>query len=128
MPDLRIAAVNRRGYAPSSIYDDEEWEDLAAGKQVFLERTALEVATFLLNFAEEIRIPPVNSEGTRGGFALVGWSLGTVFALALTGQTQAVPPDMYQGLERYLRKIVMFGERASYSKIFDNYLLMSLCR
>ncbi|KZT19099.1 hypothetical protein NEOLEDRAFT_1033002, partial [Neolentinus lepideus HHB14362 ss-1] len=105
---VRVVILNRRDYAGSSRYTDAELEDLSAGKQVFMERIAVDVANFLIWFAEEFKVPAISADGRTGGFALMGWSMGNATPCALFAYPKAVTKERYAKLELYVRQLILY--------------------
>ncbi|EPQ52536.1 hypothetical protein GLOTRDRAFT_47201 [Gloeophyllum trabeum ATCC 11539] len=106
--NIRLVTLNRRDYAGSTKYSDSELEDLNAGRIVFMVRAALEVANFLVWFAETHKIPPVSSDGKSGGLAVLGWSMGCAWAIALFGHPDKVPKRVYDRLKPYYRMLILY--------------------
>ncbi|KZT28994.1 hypothetical protein NEOLEDRAFT_689420 [Neolentinus lepideus HHB14362 ss-1] len=106
--NLRLVIVNRREYRGSSRYTNEEITHLQAGRKLFLERIGLHVAEFLHYYAETYDIPKISDDRRRGGFALLGWSIGVATVLALLGHPDAIPKEYYGRLEPYLRTVVLY--------------------
>lgn len=116
---VRLVLVNRREYAGSTGYTNEEIDDLKAGRRVWLERIAAEVAQFLKWFIKTFDIPPTyEDEGGRknGGLSVMGWSMGAVTALSILGQPDAISKDVYDHIEPYFRQVILYG-KSRYSRI-----------
>ncbi len=75
--NLRLVILNRRDYAGSTKYTDEELAELREGKTEFLQRLGSESAYFLAWFIKTNDIPKIGADGKSGGLATIGWSLGT---------------------------------------------------
>jgi len=81
-----LVFVTRRDYGSHDVVDspgstphtDDELEDIKAGRGIFLQRLGLEVANFLLWFAETHKIPMISDDRKSGGISVMGWSLGAV--------------------------------------------------
>ncbi|KAJ2990732.1 hypothetical protein NUW54_g8388 [Trametes sanguinea] len=82
----RFVAINRRDYPGSTPLTPEDHNTLVSGtdeqKTSYLKARGLEVASFVDHFVVNNSIPPISEDGTRGGFVLVGWSLGTLRKLS----------------------------------------------
>lgn len=63
--NIRLVILNRRDYAGSTKYTDENLKDLNAGDKSFMERLGLEVAFFLLWFAAKHDIPKISLDVNR---------------------------------------------------------------
>lgn len=75
-----------------------------------MERLALEVAYFLLWFAEKHEIPKISADRKSGGFAVMGWSMGNATATSVLGHPEVIGTERYQKLEPYFRKLVLYGK------------------
>jgi len=100
--------LNRRDYAGSSKYTDDNLKDLNAGDKVFMERLGLEVAYFLTWFAENHDIPKISADRKSGGFAVMGWSMGNATSTSLLGYPDVIGSERYQKLEPYFRRLVLY--------------------
>ncbi|KAG1831370.1 hypothetical protein EV424DRAFT_1373125 [Suillus variegatus] len=105
---LRIVSLYRRDYNPTTSFLDADLAGLVSrtveGQESFLRTQAVDIATFLVNFARKQHIPL--AEGTSGGIALVGWSLGSLHAHAVVAHLDALPPSVLSDLEQYLHTVV----------------------
>ncbi|KDQ53356.1 hypothetical protein JAAARDRAFT_49830 [Jaapia argillacea MUCL 33604] len=106
--NVRLVILNRRDYAGSTKYSEEELADLNAGRKVFMERHALETANFLLWFVETEKVPKVSSDRKGGGFSVMGWSMGIATPLAILGHPEVIPKEMLSKLEPYFRQLILF--------------------
>jgi len=106
---IRLVILNRRDYAGSTKYTDENLKDLVAGDKSFMERLALEVKHFLLWFVDTHNIPKISADRKSGGFAVMGWSMGNATAFSLIGYPDVVGNESYQRLEPYLRQLILYG-------------------
>jgi len=107
--NIRLVILNRRDYAGSTKYTDENLKDLVAGDESFMERLALEVKHFLLWFVDTHNIPKITADRKSGGFAIMGWSMGSATAFSLIGYPDVVGNESYQRLEPYLRQLILYG-------------------
>lgn len=110
--NVRLILVNRRGYAGSSTYTNEELNDLKADRQVCLEGIAAEIARFLAWLIEQEGIPRVSEDGKNGGLSVMGWSMGAAAALAVLGQPNAISKEVYDRLEPSFRQVILYGNVA----------------
>ena len=93
--NIRLVILNRRDYAGSTKYSEENLKDLVAGDKSFMERLALEVKHFLLWFIDTYRIPKITADRKSGGFAIMGWSMGNATAFSLLGYPDVVGNKSY---------------------------------
>jgi hypothetical protein len=99
-------AVNSPGSTP---YTNDDLEDIKAGRHIFLQRLALEVANFLIWFAETHKIPTISDDRRSGGISVMGWSIGTLGPMALLGHPHVIPKDSQQKLASYLRQVILYS-------------------
>jgi hypothetical protein len=115
--NVRLVIVTRRDYdsydkidSPGSTpHTNEEIEEVQAGREAALEHLALEQAGFLLWFADVHKIPKISDDGKSGGFSVMGWSFGSIGALALLGHPDVVPKESQQKLASYFRQLILYG-------------------
>ncbi|KAG1726060.1 uncharacterized protein EDB91DRAFT_1229168 [Suillus paluster] len=105
---LRIVSLYRRDYDPTTSFRDADLAGLtsgtAEGQEGFFRSQAIEIATFLVTFARQQNISP--AQGTSGGIALIGWSLGSLFTHAVVAYLDALPSDVLSDLEKYLHTML----------------------
>jgi hypothetical protein len=99
-------AVDSPGSTP---YTNDDLEDIKAGRDIFLQRLALEVANFLIWFAETHKIPTISDDRRSGGISVMGWSIGTLGPMALLGHPHVIPKDSQQKLASYLRQVILYS-------------------
>ncbi|KAG8217138.1 hypothetical protein J3R82DRAFT_5196 [Butyriboletus roseoflavus] len=115
--DLRIVSINRRGYTPSSGFQDNELTGIGSGKKIedtepFCRAQGVEIATFLVNFATEQGIPLADPDSRTGGIALIAWSLAGIHATALLAYIGEAPEDTQSTLQKYLHTILFHDASA----------------
>ena len=126
--NLRIVSVYRRGYSPSSGFDEDELKGIGYGKKFdeaksFLRGLGIEVATFLVKFATEQDIPLTDWDTRTGGVALIGWSLASIHILALLAFADELPEDSRSTLQKYLHTVLSHGETAVCFETIINILI-----
>jgi hypothetical protein len=107
--NIRLVVINRRGYPGSTPYTADEKDGQRSGRKLFLETMGLQVVQFLNAFLDQNDIPRASSDGNSGGLALLGWSLGTFWALAPLGHSDAIPQSYLTRLEPYLKNCILLG-------------------
>ncbi|KAH8114765.1 Alpha/Beta hydrolase protein [Phellopilus nigrolimitatus] len=110
--NLRIIALNRRDYAGSTPFSDAEL-DVVRGKddhahKDFLQKRGLEIARFLVWVISEKKIPRTSEDGTLGGLALLGWSLGNATTLSFLAHLDSYPREVIIALEPYLKTFFLY--------------------
>lgn len=74
-----------------------------------MERLGLEVAYFLLWFADTHNIPKISADRKSGGFAVMGWSMGNATPMAALGYPDVIGKETYAKLDPYFRQLVLYG-------------------
>ncbi|KAF4600234.1 hypothetical protein EYR40_007346 [Pleurotus pulmonarius] len=100
--NLRTVALNRTEYPGSSKYTDAELEELKGGDPRCLERIAVRIAFFIAAYIQEAGVPE------EGGVVVVGWSIGTVSAMAPFSFPEVLPLETYDLLNRYVKRLVLY--------------------
>ncbi|KAF7354618.1 AB hydrolase-1 domain-containing protein [Mycena sanguinolenta] len=100
---LRIISVNRREYPGSSPYSAEELSVFVDGNDAerasLLEQQGRDLAMFIDGIAQIV--------DPTGGIALIGWSLGAIFVLALIGCIATLPPATQERLSTRVHSVIM---------------------
>lgn len=109
--NIRLVIVNRREYAGSTKYTDDDLKDLNEGKVSFMEILAAEVAHLLVWFVETHNIPKASVDHKSGGLSIMGWSMGNTTSMSVFGYPEAVGQEAYVKLEPYLRQFILYGKR-----------------
>jgi hypothetical protein len=76
---------------------------------VFLRDRGIEILIFIDHFIRENSIPEITTDGSGGGLALLGWSLGVAVSLAAIAAMEDIPLETSQRLGKYLRRNIVFG-------------------
>ncbi|KAL0563546.1 hypothetical protein V5O48_018520 [Marasmius crinis-equi] len=113
--NLRVVALNRRDYAGSTPFSDDELDALKGGDDTrargSIERLGLHIALFLRKFVEEEGVPSVTNAGNgrkRGGLAVMGWSMGALTAIAPFANPNALGEETYGVLKGYIRDLILY--------------------
>jgi hypothetical protein len=107
--NVRLVIVNRRDYAGSTKYTDDNLKDLNEGKASFMERLGAEVGHLLVWFAQTHKIPKISADRKSGGLSLMGWSMGNATSMSLFGYPEFVGKDTYTKLGPYFRQLILYG-------------------
>jgi len=108
--NIRLIIPNRRDYAGSTPYTDQELEALKNGQDSAMENIAKEMARLCRWFIEMQSLPKISSDRKNGGIVLMGWSLGNATTISLFGWPDAIGKEALGLLEGYIRKLVVWGE------------------
>ncbi|KAJ7635145.1 Alpha/Beta hydrolase protein [Roridomyces roridus] len=106
--NLRLIIWNRRDYRGSTKYTDAELEDLKAGRKVFQDRLAMQMAWFLEHFIRNENTPKLSEDRKTGGFILAGWSFGNATLLSLFSDPGVLPKELYEIIEPYVMSFVLY--------------------
>lgn len=111
---LRIVAVNRRGYPGSTPLSPADVETINSKenddeKRGLLRTLCIQLAAFIDGFSERNGLPPLSADGTTGGFAVVGWSMGCAFALGVAACVETLPAAIQRRFGANLRAIILEG-------------------
>ena len=110
---VRFVAVNRRDYPGSTPLSPGELNVLNSGtdeqKSKYLKARGVEFATFFDTFAERNTLSSISSDGSSGGFAVLGWSLGCTFALASIAAVEALPAHVQERWKTRMRSLILQG-------------------
>ncbi|KAJ6522715.1 Alpha/Beta hydrolase protein [Mycena capillaripes] len=106
--NLRVILWNRRDYHGSTKYTDAELEDLKAGRKIFQDRLALQLAWFFEHFITHESTPKLSPDRKSGGFVIMGWSFGNATLLSLFSDPAIIPKALYETVEPYLMSIVLY--------------------
>jgi len=110
---LRLIALNRRDYAPTTLLSDDELLELKSDDPVvrdkFLHDRGMEIALFTCNIIEELGLPPVTQDGQNGGVAWLGYARGNAFTVATVAAALSLPASLEMRLRSYLRRLIIYG-------------------
>lgn len=114
----RVVALNRRHYPGSTKYSAEELDVIFNGgtdvqKEAEFQARGLEFATFINNFIMQHNLPPISEDRKTGGIILLGWSFGSVAALATISNAHNLSIDGRARLGAYIRTVIAYGESIS---------------
>ncbi|KAF7331333.1 AB hydrolase-1 domain-containing protein [Mycena kentingensis (nom. inval.)] len=103
---LRVLCINRREYAESNLYTDEELDIFASGTQE--QRAALlagqgrDLALCVDGLIQRLRLPKA------GGVALIGWSLGATFLCSILASIESLPAPAKKRLVDHVHTTILF--------------------
>ena len=111
--NLRIVAINRRDYKGSTLYSEEELNELSNsdsdGYKAFMRLRGLEIARFMVWYVAKEKLPQANQDGT-GGIAVLGWSAGNMTTMAFMTHASSYPTEVVQALKPYFKTFFIYGE------------------
>lgn len=110
---MRLVLLNRRDYPGSKPFTKEDIDliqsaDAKQHAQFFSDR-AIDLAEFVVEFAEKEHLPKIDASGTAGGVAIMAWSSGNTFSQPLLSLPEGISFSTKAKLDEYLRLYVIFG-------------------
>jgi len=113
--NLRLILPNRRDMPGSSPQSPSDLEELppwgcpdVLGADRYWQARGIELATFLANVVRSEKIPPVAADGKEGGVAVMGWSSGNFFPLAMVAYVDTLPQETLIALEPCMHSLIIF--------------------
>ncbi len=107
MRSQRILLVNRRGYPGSTPYNVDELRTFAEGpdnaRYSQLIDDGTNCALLLDGLIQSLSLPQ------EGGVAVVGWSLGNKFTLAMIASIETLPEDVQVRLGMFVKRTIIWG-------------------
>ncbi|KAJ7982994.1 Alpha/Beta hydrolase protein [Mycena polygramma] len=104
---LRLICINRRGYPGSTPYSAEEVRIHASGsdeeRAALLSEAGANLALCVNEIIQQRDLP------SAGGVALVGWSLGNMFAMAARASIVSLPEDARTRLQTCVKTAILWG-------------------
>jgi hypothetical protein len=86
---------------------------LKAGRKIFQERLAIQLAWFLEHFIKHEKTPMLSVDRNSGGFILMGWSFGNATMLSLFSDPDAISQTLYETVEPYMMSLILYGQPTS---------------
>lgn len=108
---IRFVGINRRCFAESTSYSEEDLKTIAQG--TIEEKTASgaalfeEIALFVVTFIQQNNIPSISTNGRNGGVAIFGWSFGGVFPLGIVAYSKKFHAETQSYLRSHLRALIL---------------------
>ena len=104
---LRVICLSRREYEGSTPYSADELKTIHHGSDTeradFLHNEGILLALFVDGLIQSLSLPKA------GGVTVAGWSLGTVFTIAMRTSINDLPDSTKQRLKAYTRGFIIFG-------------------
>ncbi len=111
--NVRFVAISRRDYPGSTPFSPQDLDVFSSpsgeDRRVFLRDRGMEIATFISNFIEQNGLLPISSDGRSGGFALVGYGFGSVFALAAVANLDMLSVSFQTRWGTHMRGLLLHG-------------------
>ncbi|KAF5339190.1 hypothetical protein D9611_011222 [Ephemerocybe angulata] len=107
---VRIVAMNRSDYPGSSTLSEKELSLLSGSEDdcaLYLSNRGADVLAFVDRFIQGNRLPAISEDGQTGGVAILGWSLGSSFAIAALASALKADSAVQSRLSRYIRALIL---------------------
>ncbi|KAF6757952.1 hypothetical protein DFP72DRAFT_889486 [Ephemerocybe angulata] len=107
---VRIVAMNRSDYPGSSTLSEKELTLLSGSEAdcvLYLSNRGADVLAFVDGFIQENRLPAISEDGQTGGVAILGWSLGSSFAIAALASALKADSAVQSRLAKYIRALIL---------------------
>ena len=88
-------------------------------KTALVNKRGVEIATFIDRFTVRNGILPISADGKTGGFSIVGWSLGSGFALSAIANIHALSLEAQARFATHLRAVILQGMPPSCVFVYD---------
>ncbi|KAF8875090.1 Alpha/Beta hydrolase protein [Gymnopilus junonius] len=102
---LRIICVNRREYPGTSPYSPEELKIINEGssseRAKFMLEQGIHLCLLVDRLVDTLSLP-------KGGITITGWSLGTIFAIAMMTAINDLPEDTRERLKAHVHKLIIW--------------------
>ena len=112
--NVRFVSINRRDYPGSTPFSPRDLDAFSSSdgedRRVFLRDRGAEIVTFICNFIEQNGLLPISSDRKSGGFAVVGYGFGSVFALAAVANLDTLPVSFQTRWGAHMRGLLLHGE------------------
>ncbi|KAF9002893.1 hypothetical protein BDQ17DRAFT_1480913 [Cyathus striatus] len=103
---LRLICLNRREYAGSTSFTQEEIKTLNDGSETerenLLAQQGVEYALFVDGIIKECELPK------EGGVIIAGWSLGNLFLLSILASISSLPSEVQERLTTHLTRAILW--------------------
>ena len=115
--NLRIVRINVRDYPGSSPWSKDEIDTIREKRENakdLIVGMGQELGAFVTWFIKTQNIPALSLNSERhesGGVSVLSWSLGNSLSLSLLAHVDKLSDDSKDLLGRYLRSIILLGER-----------------
>ena len=104
---LRVICLSRREYEGSTPYSPDELKIINHGSDAeradFIHNEGVLIALFVDRLIQLLSLPE------KGGVAIMGWSLGNLFTIAMRASINDLPDNTKQRLKAYMRGFIIFG-------------------
>lgn len=105
--------MTRRNFPGSTPFTTDEAAVVtgtdASAKQAWLDDRGREIAVFISDFIKSHDLPTLSADGSKGGVAILAWSLGTPFAVAAVASAASLPTETRDRFASNLRTLIMHG-------------------
>lgn len=124
--NLRVIALQRRGYPGSSTFTEAEMAEMKSGSNLTLDGFAISMAHFVNYLAYDLSVPKVSGDRKSGGVALVAWSMAALVVMPLLSDFEVIPKELHPVLEDYVKDLIFYGDLLYYP-LNNNLKLTKMC-
>lgn len=115
--NIRLVVVQRRDYAGSSQYTDEEMRLLRENPTLFFQNAGAVFVHFLHYIVKNTHVCKPTEDRSRGGVSLSAWSLGCAYAMSTFAEDSAVDQAIRDAIDPYITALVLYGHGSVHSVI-----------
>lgn len=108
--NLRLVLLQRRDYAGSSKYTDEEISHLLRNPEVFFKKEGALLAHFVHYLVSYTHVHRPTEDRTKGGISILGWSMGATYAMSMFNEQSMLEQTVYSAIEPYATTLVLYGK------------------
>ncbi len=108
--NFRLVALQRKDYSGSSRYTAAELATLTRNTRVFFESAGLTLAQFVHYIIQNTTVCELSEDRSKGGIAIVGWSLGVTHAMAMFTERVKREDSIYSTIAPYVSTFVVYGK------------------
>lgn len=109
--NVRFVSIVRRGYRGSSPYTKSEIAAVTNGTEeeraTFKLEQSHQLVRFITTFIKRFSLPSISANDSAGGVAVLGWSMGTIFALSLIAYMPSLSTSDQVLFREYLRSLIL---------------------
>lgn len=113
---VRLVSLSRRGYHSTSPYTPSEHHLIRGGckdtRATLFNEQCHDLGLFISKFIYQHKLPPVSADGKHGGVAILGWSMGSVFACGILTALPSQPAEFRELFTAHVRGLILFDVAA----------------
>lgn len=114
--NIRLVLVQRKDYAGSPKYTDEEMSLLLEKPKLFFKKTGEVLMHFVHYLVSHTHVHKPTEDRTKGGICIVGWSIATTFAMSMFAEQSKLEEAVYSAIEPYVSTLIFYGNSSAAAK------------